>query len=74
MKGERTDPTLGLRRAVLPEAIVVAEGPVAIVGRTPQKPATALSRLSYVGLRERPTLHPSDSPGPHAAGSQSEFR
>ena len=72
-KGEGTDPTSGHRCAALPEAIVAAEGPVAEVGHTPQKPATVLSRLSYVGLQERPELCPSDSPGSHAANSQSEF-
>ena len=73
MKGEGTDPTLGFQCAALFEAVVVAEGPVAVVRRTPQKPATALSRLSYVGLRECPELRPPDSLGPHAVGSQSEF-
>ena len=72
-KGEGIDPTLELRCAALPEAVVAAEGPVAVVGQIPQKPATALSRLSYVELRERPALCPLDSPSLHVADSQSGF-
>ena len=74
MKGEGTDPTSGLQCAALPEVIVVAEGPVVVVRQTPQKPATALSHLSYVGLRECPALRPSDSPGLHTVDFQLEFR
>ena len=72
MKGEGTDPTSRLRCAVLPKAVVVAEGPVAVVRQTPQKLATTLSHLPYVGLRECPVL--CHFPGLRAADSQSGFR
>ena len=55
----------------LSEAVVTAEGPVAVVGHTPQNPVTALSHLSYVGHWECPTL--CHSPGLHAADFQLEF-
>ena len=73
-KGEGIDPTSGLRCTALPEAVVAVEGPIAVVRQILQKPTTALSHLSYVGLRECPELRPPDSPGPHVVGSQSEFR
>ena len=74
VKGEGTDPTSKLQCTALPRVVVAAKGPVAVVGRIPQKLATTLSHLSYVGLQERPELRPPDSLSPHAAGSQSEFR
>ena len=72
-KGEGTDPTLELRCAALSEAIVAVEGLVVVVGQTSQKPAIALSRLLYVGLRVHPELRPPDSLGLHAVDFQSEF-
>ena len=72
-KGEGIDPTSGLRCGTLPEAVVATEGLVVVVRQTPQKLTIALSHLSYVGLRECPTLYPLDSPGLHAADSQSGF-
>ena len=54
-----------------PEAVVAAEGHVAEVGQTPQKLATTLSHLPYVGLQECPVLR--HSPGLRAANSQLGF-
>ena len=73
VKGEGIDPTSELRCTILPEVVVAAEGPVVVVGQTPQKPATALLHLSYVGLRECPALCPPDSPGLRAVDSQLRF-
>ena len=67
-KGEGIDLASGLRCAALPEAVVAAEGPVAVVGQTPQKPTTALSHLPYVGLQECPAL--CHSPGLHSVDFQ----
>ena len=58
---------------MLPEAVVTAKRSIFVVGQTPQKPTTTLSRLSYVELQERPALCPPDSLGLHAANFQSEF-